>query len=90
MTRPRKKPLGHSTCLKELIEVAAKSGSVSLNLFVQDEDWVAIEGDRESLVFLGNLLLMFAKGDGPNFLNLDNSCPVFKAGSEGIILYRKP
>jgi len=90
MTKPRRTTPRPSTRLEELIESAAKSGSVGLNLFVQDQDWVAIEGDRASLEFLGNLLLAFAKEDGPDFLNLDSPSPVFKTGSEGIILYRKP
>lgn len=90
MTSPRKKPLSHSTRLQELIEVASTDKKINLNLFVQDQDWVAIEGDRLSLEFLGNLLLEFAKDDGPDFLNLDSPSPLFKDGSEGIVLYRKP
>lgn len=49
-----------------------------------------IEGDRTSLEFLGNLLLEFAKGNGPVLLNLDSPGPFFKDGSEGIVLCRKP
>ena len=89
MAKPHKQPLSHSTLLNELIEVATKSGNVNLNLFVENKDRVAIEGDRTSLEFLGNLLLVFAKGSGPDFLNLDSPSPVFKTGSEGITLYRK-
>lgn len=89
MTRPRKKLLSHSARLQELIEVAITHKKVNLNLFVENQDWVAIEGDRTSLEFLGNLLLEFAKDNGPDFLNLDSPSPFFKDGSEGIILYRK-
>jgi hypothetical protein len=90
MTRPRKKPLSHSARLKELIQVAVTDKNVNLNLFIENEDWIAIEGDRASLEFLGNLLLEFAKDNGPDFLNLDSPSPFFKNGSEGIVLYRKP
>ena len=90
MTRPRKKPLSRSARLKELIECAITDKNVNLNLFVENQDWVAIEGDRASLEFLGNLLLEFAKDNGPDFLNLDSPGPFFKNGSEGIVLYRKP
>ena len=90
MTRRSKKPLSYSARLKELMEVAVTYQKVNLNLFVENQDWVAIEGDRASLEFLGNLLLEFAKDNGPDFLNLDGPSPFFKDGSEGIILYRKP
>ncbi len=90
MSRPSKKPLFHSARLKELIEVAVTDKKINLNLFVENQDWVAIEGDRESLEFLGNLLLEFAKDNGPDFLNLDSPNPIFKDSSEGIIIYRKP
>ena len=90
MTKPRKQASAHSRRLDELIQAAFKSGSVHLNLFVQDQDWVAIEGDWASLEFLGNLLLTFAKEEGPDFLTLDSPSAVFQTGSDGIILYRKP
>lgn len=69
--------------------MAARNGRVTLNLFIQDQDWVAIEGDRASLEFFGNLLLEFAKDNGPDSINLDSPGPFFKNGSDGIILYRK-
>lgn len=90
MTRPRKRPPSHSARLKELIKVAVTDKNVNLNLFVQDQDWVAIEGDTASLEFLGNLLLEFAKDSGPEFVNLDSPGPFFRDGSQGMILYRKP
>jgi hypothetical protein len=90
MAKPRKKPCSYSIRLGELIEAAVKGGSVKLNLFVQDQDWIAIEGDRASLEFLGNLLLVFARDEGPSSLNLDTELPVFKVGSEGVILIRAP
>lgn len=90
MTKPRKKPLPHSALLKELIERAITERNVNLNIRVENEDWVAIEGDRASLEFLGNLLLAFAKDCGPDFLTLDSPGPFFKSGSEGIVLYHKP
>jgi hypothetical protein len=89
MTRLRKKSLAHSAHLKKLFEVAAKNKNVNLNLFIENEDWVAIEGDRTSLEFLGNVLLEFAREKGPDYLIMDSPSPVFKQGSEGIILYRK-
>jgi hypothetical protein len=90
MTRPRQKTSPRSTRLDELIRAAVTSGSIKLNLFVQDQDWVAIEGDQASLEFLGHLLLTLAQEEGPDFLNLDSPSPVFKTGSQGLILYRKP
>lgn len=90
MTNPAKKPLSHSTRLEELIEVGERNNSAKLNLFVQDEDWFAIEGDRSSLEFLGELVLTFARQENQTFLNLDAECPLFKTGSAGLVLYRKP
>ncbi len=85
-----KKSLSHSARLKELIEGAVTAKNVNLNLFVENQDWIAIEGDRASLEFPGKLLLEFAKDNGPDFINLDSPNSFFKNGSVGIVLYRKP
>lgn len=89
MTKSHKKPLSHSIRLNGLIEAAVRNKNVKLNLFVQDEDWVAIEGDKASLEFFGSLLLAFASEKEPTCLNFDSEYPLFKPGSEGLILYRK-
>jgi hypothetical protein len=89
----RKKDSGISAAKLEcdrLVEEAEESGKVRLNLFVQDEDWIAIEGDQASLAFLGQLLLTFAKEEGPGCLVFDNpGLPIFQKTSAGIYIYRK-
>ena len=75
---------------QELIEAEHKNNRVRLQISVENEDRVAIEGDRTSLEFLGNLLLSFAR-EGSDYLNLDSEdYPLFQANSQGIILYRRP
>jgi len=82
-------PLAQSDC-EGLVLKALATGKVRLNLFVQDEDWLAIEGDRESLAFLGELLQGFSKDTGPACLILDSpEAAVFQSGSLGIYVYRK-
>ena len=72
-----------------LVSKAIAGGVVRLNLAIQDQDWLAIEGDRNSLAFLGELLQSFAKGEGPGCLILDSpETAVFKSGSLGIYIYR--
>lgn len=73
-----------------LIRKAVAAKNVRLKLFVQDEDWLAIEGDRKSLAFLGKLLQSFAKDEGPGCLILDSpETAVFQSGSLGIYVYRQ-
>ena len=73
-----------------LIETALASRRVRLRLSIENQDWVAIEGDRESLAFLGELLSSFAKDEGPGCLILDSpEMDVFHTGSLGIYIYRK-
>jgi hypothetical protein len=90
MARPKKATGSHAARLRELIEIAARKQDVSLKLFGENQDWVTLEGDRASLEFLGHLLLEFAKETGPHSLILDNPGPLFRKGSAGIVLYRKP
>lgn len=72
-----------------LIEKAA-ADQVRLKLSVQDEDWVAIEGDRASLAFLGELLLEFSKQRRRDYLILDSpELGVFQEGSLGIYICRR-
>jgi hypothetical protein len=75
---------------ERIIQSATEAGRVRLNVFVQDQDWIAIEGDRESLAFLAGLLSNIAKADGPEFVVLDSpETAVFQKDSLGIIIYRK-
>jgi len=59
-----------------------------LYLVVENEDWVAMSGTAVELEQLGLLLIEFAQGKGPDFLNLDSPSPLFRTGSLGISLYR--
>ena len=88
-----KKPIEASeapTDCDRLIEAALASGQVRLRLFVENEDWVAIEGDGASLAFFGKVLSTFAQQDGPGCLILDSTeTAVFDKGSLGICVYRR-
>jgi hypothetical protein len=89
-----------SECLR-VIESAAESGRVCLNVYEDAQDWIVIEGDRKSLAFLGELLTTFAKGRGSGCLCLDSpETGIFHpstrgndgtlyAPSQGIIIGRK-
>ena len=72
-----------------IIETALASKRVRLRLSTENQDWVAIEGDRESLAFLGELLSSFAKDKGSGCLILDPEMDVFQRHSLGIEIYRK-
>jgi hypothetical protein len=70
--------------------IAAAHDQVNLNLTIQDEDWILIEGDRKSLAFVGELLLAYSEADGPAMLTLDGDPPMFRSGSFGICVCRRP
>ena len=93
-----KKPSNDKPALsasERLIQQAVECGRVRLDVFEENQDWIAIKGDRESLAFLGNLLLTFAGDEGNDCLVLDSpEIDVFAppepgiAPSHGIMLYR--
>jgi hypothetical protein len=103
MARRARSPEGpdvDSECTR-IIESAAAAGRVCLYVYEENQDWISIEGDRESLAFLGELLSAFARGKGPRALMLDSpETGIFHpatrgkdgtlyAASHGICIYRK-
>ena len=93
MTAP-KKERGTSELSSEcerLFATASVRGNVRLKLSIENQDWIAIEGDEVSLTFLGEILSNFARQNGPECLILDSpEARVFKEGSLGICIYRRP
>jgi hypothetical protein len=61
-----------------------------LHLAIENQDWVAITGTSAELEQLGRLLIEFAQTDERAFAILDSPSPLFRSGSLGITLYRKP
>jgi hypothetical protein len=55
-----------------IIASAAASGRVCLDVYEEWDEWIAIRGDSKSLAFLGELLLAFARGKGPDTICLDS------------------
>jgi hypothetical protein len=98
MAKRRKPPVAAPSQSEtaSLIESAIASRRVRLELYEENQDWIAIKGSRESLRFLGKLLVALAEeGDGPNSLYLDNpGQDLFAprtagyAPSHGLALYR--
>jgi hypothetical protein len=98
MPKRRKRPIDAPAPSEtaRLIELAITSRRVRLELYEENEDWIAIRGSRESLEFLGTLLVAFAaEGRGASTLCLDNpGHDLFAprtdgyAPSHGLALYR--
>jgi hypothetical protein len=61
-----------------------------LSLFIENEDWVAIEGTSSDFERLGQVFLAFARTSDQSCLLLDARTPSFRQGSLGIALYRRP
>ena len=81
-----KKPKYDQTYL-ELIKKAMESGNVKFDIANQDQDWIRLEGTRESIEFLGNLLISYARSDDPTWLVLDGDPPMFLQGSLGLYVH---
>ena len=74
--------------LRSLVEATASRGRVKFMVRGENEDWTAIDADRESLEFLGNALLALASDDLESCIIFDSPGPFCRAGSDGLIFYK--
>jgi hypothetical protein len=75
------------------VKRSAKSQSEGdLFITIENEDWVAVYGTRAELARLGQAILDLANAEGPveNFILQDGDPPMFRRGSLGYIVYRRP
>lgn len=77
----------HDQSYLNLIKAAMETGRVKFDVAIQDEDWIRLEGSREAIEFLGNLLVAYARSDDPTWLVLDGDPPMFCAGSLGLYVH---
>lgn len=71
----------------DLIRRAMESGRIRFDIAPQDQDWIRLEGSRESIEFLGNLLVAYARSEDPTWLVLDGDPPMFLEGSLGLFVH---